>query len=241
MITALDPFRQLNIESLLLRLALAMFFGGLVGLEGGRKGRAAGFRTYLLVCLGAALTIILGQYELEMLQTTWASTQSSTGTHVDVARFGAQVINGIGFLGAGTIIVTGKQQVRGVTTAAGLWASACIGLAIGAGFYEGILLAYPLVFAIVRLLPLWEELVVNKLRDMIIYVEYDNVENTGTIVRRLRELDILIYEIDIQREGTQPGGRPFAVFTIRLNQRITHTRVLAHISQLECISNVEEV
>lgn len=241
MITALDPFRQLNMESLILRLVLAMLFGGLVGLEGGRKGRAAGFRTYLLVCLGAATTILLGQYELEMLLTQWSSTKSSTGTNVDIARFGAQVINGIGFLGAGTIVVTGKQQVRGVTTAAGLWASACIGLSIGAGFYEGILLAYPLVFAIVRLLPLWEDKVVNNLRDMIIYVEYDNVENTGAILRKMRELDILIYEVDIQREGSEPGSRPFAVFTIRLNQRITHTRVLAHISQLECISNVEEV
>ena len=241
MIAALDPFRELNMESLLLRLALAMFFGGLVGLEGGRKGRAAGFRTYLLVCLGACLTILLGQYELEMLRTIWLPVKSSTGTNVDVARFGAQVINGIGFLGAGTIIVTGKQQVKGVTTAAGLWASACIGLAIGAGFYEGILLAYPLMFIIVQILPLWEEKVVDKLRDMIIYVEYDNVENTGTILRRMRELDILIYEIDIQREGSEPGGRPSAVFTIRLNQHITHTRVIAHISQLECISNVEEV
>lgn len=241
MITALDPFRQLNMESLLLRLALAMFFGGLIGLEGGRKGRAAGFRTYMLVCLGAALTILLGQYELEMLRTVWASTKSATGTNVDVARFGAQVINGIGFLGAGTIIVTGKQQVKGATTAAGLWASACVGLAIGAGFYEGILLAYPLVFTVVRLLPIWEELVVDNLRDMIIYVEYDNVENTGAILRRMRELDVLIYEVDIQREGSEPGGRPSAVFTLRLNKRITHTYAIAYISQLECISNVLEV
>jgi hypothetical protein len=76
---------------------------------------------------------------------------------------------------------------------------------------------------------------------MIIYVEYDKVENTGAILRRMRELDILIYEVDIQRESSEPGQHPSAVFTIRLNKKITHTRVLAHISQLECISNVEEV
>lgn len=241
MISALDPFRQLNFVSILLRLGLAMFFGGLIGLEGGRKGRAAGFRTYMLVCLGAALTILLGQYEVEMLQTLWASTKSLTGTQVDVARFGAQVINGIGFLGAGTIIVTGKQQVKGATTAAGLWASACTGLAIGAGFYEGILLAYPLVFFVVRILPIWEDHVVNNLRNMNIYVEYDSVENTGAILRQIRELDVQIYEVDIQREGIGPDGRPSAVFIIRLNKHITHTRVLAHISKLECISNVEEI
>ncbi len=241
MIAAFDPFRQLNMESVLLRLALAMFFGGLVGLEGGRKGRAAGFRTYMLVSLGATLTILLGQYELEMLRTQWASVQALTGTQVDVARFGAQVINGIGFLGAGTIIVTGKQQVKGATTAAGLWASACTGLAIGAGFYECILLVYPLVYFIVRLLPIWEEHVVNNLRNINIYVEYDKVENTGAILRRIRELDVQIYEVDIQREGIAPDGRPSAVFTIRLNKRITHTRVLAYISQLECIYSVEEI
>ncbi len=241
MITALDPFRQLTIESVLLRLCLAMLFGGLIGLEGGRKGRAAGFRTYMLVCLGASLTILLGQYELEMLSTQWAAVKSHTGAQVDVARFGAQVINGIGFLGAGTIIVTGKQQVKGATTAAGLWASACAGLAIGAGFYECIMLTYPLVIIIVRFLPIWEEIIVNKLRNMNIYVEFDRVESMGAILRHLRALDILIYDVEIQQETSVPGSHPSAVFTVRLSKKTTHTRVLAHISQLECISNVEEI
>lgn len=241
MFSALDPFRQLNMESVLLRLSLAMFFGGLIGLEGGRKGRAAGFRTYMLVSLGAALTILLGQYEFEMLQTRWSAVRDLTDTRVDIARFGAQVINGIGFLGAGTIIVTEKQQVKGATTAAGLWVSACAGLAIGAGFYECILLAYPIVFFVVRFLPQWEDQVVNKLRNMNLYVEYDTVESTGAILRKLRELDVQIYEVDIHRDTNTPGGGTSAVFTIRLNQRTTHTRVLAYISQLECISNVEEV
>lgn len=241
MIPALDPLRQLNMESVLLRLVLAMLFGGLIGLEGGRKGRAAGFRTYMLVSLGAALTILLGQYELEMLRTVWASAKSATGTNVDVARFGAQVINGIGFLGAGTIIVTQKQQVKGVTTAAGLWTSACAGLAIGAGFYECILVVYPLVFFVVRILPIWEDQVVNNLRNINIFVEYDRVESTGAILRRLRELDIQIYEVDIQREDTNASGHASAVFTLRLNQPTTHARVLAHLSQLECIFSVEEV
>ena len=109
-----------------------------IGLERGRKGRAAGFRTYMLVCLGAALTMLLGQYEFEMLNFHWQSL--SGGQTTDVTRFSAQVINGVGFLGAGTIIVTGRQEVKGLTTAAGLWASACVGLAIGAGFYECVLL-----------------------------------------------------------------------------------------------------
>lgn len=241
MITAFDPCRQLSMESLLLRLTLAMLFGGLIGLEGGRKGRAAGFRTYMLVSLGAALTILLGQYEINMVQTHWASVQTLTGARIDAARFGAQVINGIGFLGAGTIIVTGKQQVKGVTTAAGLWVSACTGLAIGAGFFECMLVAYPLVFFVVRILPLWEESMINNLRNMNVYIEYDNVERTGTILRLLRELNIQIYEVDINRDGMAPGGRTSAVLLLRLEKNTTHTRVLACISQLEFIFNVAEI
>lgn len=241
MITALDYYRNLNIESVILRLALAMLFGGLIGLEGGRKGRAAGFRTYMLVSLGATLTILLGQYEFEMLRTHWSAVKALTGTHVDIARFGAQVINGIGFLGAGTIIVTGKQQVKGVTTAAGLWTSACAGLAIGAGFYECILLVYPIVLFVVRFLPIWEEHIIDTMRNMNIHVEYDATENIGEILKKLRELDTQIYEVDIHRPGSDSNSRPSAIFTLRLCRGMTHARMLAYISQLECISSAEEI
>ena len=233
MLSELECLRELNILSVILRLALAMLCGGMIGMERGRKHRPAGFRTYMLVCLGAALTMLLGQYEWTIMD--------GLDNRVDVARFGAQVINGIGFLGAGTIIVTGKQQVKGATTAAGLWASACAGLAIGAGFYECIMLTYPLVIIIVRFLPIWEEFIVDKLRNMIIYVEFDQVESMGAILRHLRALDILIYDVEIQQETSVPGSHPSAVFTVRLSKKTTHTRVLAHISQLECISNVEEI
>lgn len=136
MISGLDYFRELNIASVLLRLVLAMAFGGMIGLERGRKHRAAGFRTYMLVCLGSALTSILSQYLFVQLGTVWAEIAVTTGKQVDVSRLGAKVYSGIGFLAAGTIIVTGRQEVKGMTTAAGLWASACMGIAIGAGFYE---------------------------------------------------------------------------------------------------------
>ena len=240
-IEALDLFRQLNFNSVLLRLGLSMVFGGIIGLEGARKGRPAGFRTYMLVCLGAALTMLLGQYELQMVEHQWAEQWQSVGARVDVSRFGAQVINGIGFLGAGTIIVTGKQEVKGLTTAAGLWASACVGLAIGAGFYECVMLAFALVFLVVRILPYLEEQIINNLRDMNLYVEYDKVEHTGIVLNQIRELGVRIYEVEIDRGGDTPGQSPSAVFNIRLNKRMPHTRVLAHISQLECISAIEEI
>ena len=131
MLTALDPLRQLNFASLLFRLALAMFFGGMIGMERERKRRPAGFRTYMLVCLGATLAAIVSQYNFIMLNTTFYETMKEVGRTTDVSRIGAKVIGGIGFLGAGTVIVTGRQEVKGLTTAAGLWASACMGLAIG--------------------------------------------------------------------------------------------------------------
>ena len=135
----LEYLREFHFASVMLRLLLAMIIGGCIGLERGRKRRPAGFRTYMLVCLGAALTVLLSQYEFTMVQGPWRELAQQIGIKTDVSRFGAQVINGIGFLGAGTILVTGHQQVTGLTTAAGLWASACTGLAVGAGFYEGVL------------------------------------------------------------------------------------------------------
>ena len=127
MMEGLAYLREMNVASVLLRLTLAMLFGGFIGLERERKRRPAGFRTYMMVCLGAALTMLLSQYESYMVTHAWHETAMEIGLRTDVSRFGAQVINGIGFLGAGTIIVTGKQEVKGLTTAAGLWASSCMG------------------------------------------------------------------------------------------------------------------
>ena len=166
MLESLDFLRELNMCSVMLRLTLAMFFGGLIGLERGRKRRPAGFRTYMLVCLGAALTMLLSQYEYHMINTAWSALAEESGVRTDVARFGAQVINGIGFLGAGTIIVTGRQEVKGLTTAAGLWASACMGLAIGAGFYECVVLAFLLIFLSIRFLPYLENFIIENARIM---------------------------------------------------------------------------
>ena len=175
MIAQLDWLRELNTASVLLRLVLAMLFGGLIGLERVRKRRPAGFRTYMLVCMGAALTVILSQYEFFMVTNGWSELAAEIGLRTDVSRFGAQVINGIGFLGAGTIIVTGKQEVKGLTTAAGLWASACMGLAIGAGFYECVGLCFALIFLVIRLLPFIENAIIENARNMNIYVEFQSI------------------------------------------------------------------
>ena len=236
-----DYLREMNLASVLLRLLLAMMFGGLIGLERGRKGRAAGFRTYMLVCLGAALTMLLSQYEYVMLETRWAALAAEMGMRTDVARFGAQVINGIGFLGAGTIIVTGRQEVKGLTTAAGLWASACMGLAIGAGFYECVLLGFLLIFLSIRLLPRVEAILMENARNMNIYVEFTSLDDVGEIIGKIKAQNAQIYEVDITRGKEQYAQRPSAVFSIRLNQRRGHEQVLTAIAEVETITMIDEV
>ena len=233
--------REFNFASVAFRLILAMLFGGVLGIERAHKGRAAGFRTYMIVCLSAALTMILGQYESAMLTGRWSAIAAEAGLSIDVGRFGAQVINGIGFLGAGTIIVTGKQQVKGLTTAAGLWASACMGLAVGAGFYECVLLAFLLIFLSFRLLPYIETIIVEHARNMNIYVEFLHLDDVGRIIARIKAQGAQIYEVDITRRQDGVSRAHSAVFAIRLDQRRAHERVLTSISELESVTAIEEV
>lgn len=241
MIDALDTLRELNIGSVLLRMTLAMLFGGLIGLERGRKRRPAGFRTYMLVCLGAALTMMLGQFEYVMIVTQWAAETGDMTLRIDISRIGAQVINGIGFLGAGTIIVTGRQEVKGMTTAAGLWASACMGLSIGAGFYECVILAFLLILLTMRLLPHVEAVMLERARNMNLYVEFQSMDNIGEILDRIKEQAVQIYEVELDR-GREEGSRnPSAIFTLRLQKRMPHAQVLAAISDLDCIYTIDEI
>lgn len=241
MIESLDYLRQMNLASVLLRLTLAMLCGGLIGLERERKRRPAGFRTYMLVCMGAALTVLLSQYEYYMVTNEWQQLAAEVGIRTDVSRFGAQVINGIGFLGAGTILVTGRQEVKGLTTAAGLWASACMGLAVGAGFYECVLLAFLLIFLSVRILPVIELAIIENARNMNIYVEFQTLDDVGEIISRIKSQDVQIYEVDIDRGREENSRNPSAVFSIRLNQRRAHARVLAAISELESVYTIDEI
>ena len=238
----LDYLREMNVASILMRLILAMIFGGFIGLERERKRRPAGFRTYMLVCLGAALTMLLSQYEYYMVTNAWHETAVEIGLRTDVSRFGAQVINGIGFLGAGTIIVTGKQEeVKGLTTAAGLWASACMGLAIGAGFYECVLLGFALIFLTNRLLPFVEDAIIENARNMNIYVEFQTLDDLGDIIGRIKSQGAQIYEVDLDRGREERSKNPSAVFSIRLPCRNFHVRVLAALSELESVYTIDEI
>ena len=241
MIEALDCLRQMNTLSVLFRLTLAMFCGGMIGLDRARKRRPAGLRTYMLVCMGAALTMLLSQYEHYMLHTIWADSAAGIGIRTDVSRFGAQVINGIGFLGAGTILVTGRQQVKGLTTAAGLWASACMGLAVGAGFYECVLPAFALIFLAVHLLPTVELYIIENARNMNIFVEFQSLDNVTEIINRIKAQDVTIYEVELDHGKQTPSQHPTAVFSLHINQKGSHAKILASISELEDVYLVLDI
>ncbi len=241
MLQGLDFLREMNTISVLLRLTLSMFCGGMIGLERARKHRPAGFRTYMLVCMGAALTMLLSQYENYMLHSVWAPAAADVGIRTDVSRFGAQVINGIGFLGAGTILVTGQQKVKGLTTAAGLWASACMGLAVGAGFYECVLLAFVLIFLVVHLLPAVELYIIENAMNMNIYVEFQSLDNVAEIISRIKTYDVTIYEVEVDHGKQTFSQHPNAVFSLRMNRKGTHAKILAAVSELEDVYIVQDI
>lgn len=233
--------RELTLFSMMLRILLAIIAGGIIGFERERKGRPAGFRTYMLVALGASMTMILSQYLNLMFDGAWAETAAEIGIKTDVSRFGAQVINGVGFLGAGTIIVTERQEVKGLTTAAGLWASACMGLAAGAGFSECVLVGFVLIVGCMCLLPYFESAVMSKAYNMVIYTEMDTIEHLSGILSFIKREDIVIHDVEIDKDPHEHTTHVNALIGIRLPIKVPHAEVLAALSTLEGVISIEEV
>ena len=160
-----------------IKLVLAAIIGGIIGMERGKQGRAAGMRTHILVTVGAALTVMIGLYGNAVL-----------GFTLDPMRIAAQVISGIGFLGVGTILLKGRFQITGLTTAAGLWCTAAIGLAIGAGFYAGALGAFAVSVLVVSLLHKLEYRLIKKSDRFGIYVEIDSDKAVSQMLETLSKL-----------------------------------------------------
>ncbi|MEG0541295.1 MAG: MgtC/SapB family protein [Angelakisella sp.] len=210
-----------------LRMGLAVICGGVIGLERGRKGRPAGFRTHILVCLGAALAMMTNQYIVETFGTS------------DPARLGAQVISGIGFLGAGTIIVTGRHQVKGLTTAAGLWASACMGLALGIGFYEAALIACLAIVFVSTLLHRFDHYMLSTSKVMDLYVEFGDIADISTFMTKLKLHGIRVAEVELTKVNSTSDAAVAAIMTVRSDEAKDHSDVLALVSQMQGVKFVE--
>ncbi len=224
-----DIFYDVNLFSTTLRLCIAVVFGGIIGLERGANRHPAGFRTHILVCVGATLVMLTNEYICQIYGTG------------DPARLGAQVITGVGFLGVGTILVTGHHKIKGLTTAAGLWASACLGLALGIGFYAGAAVAAFLIFLSLALLPKVEYYVYRKYNLIDLYIEVDCVENFRRFIKYVRTLDSAFFETtSSQAVPTVSDGIAFHL-SMTLPKGMSHEMAIEIFSGFEGIYLVEEI
>ncbi len=183
--------RDFNIYTVMIRLILAMILGGLVGLERERSRQAAGLRTHILVCLAATMSMLIGLYAVD------------SGFNTDPLRIGAQVISGIGFIGAGAILVRGGRHIKGITTASGLWCTAAIGLAVGIGFYESALICSVIVLIVMSLLKKLDKTLLLKKNDAFLYVEVSGTENVNSVIDYINDItiDMYITEISAPKSG----------------------------------------
>ena len=238
MIQALDVFREITFLGVSMRLVIAMLCGGLIGLSRERMRRPkglAGFRTYMLVCVGAALTILISQYEYIMLTTEWKAISDSIGITTDVSRLGAQVINGIGFLGAGTILVTSDDKIKGLTTA-----SACMGLAIGAGFYECAVLAVALIYLAMYVFGNLKVRLLELSKVASLCVEVENMTDIGDVIVSIRSQGADIIEMNLSNGGVIPRKRPEVELVIQLPQQTSLTTIMAMVARLDHVRHVHE-
>lgn len=220
---------ELNTISVSVRLVLSLLCGGILGIERGRKRRPAGFRTYMLVCMGATLVMITNQYLME----TYGGT--------DPARMGAQVISGIGFLGAGTIIVTGRNRVKGLTTAAGLWAAACVGLSLGIGFYTGAVIGCTLIFVVMALLQKLDDWVMSSTKVINLYVEFERMSDVGEFIRYSKEHGFRISDLEVTKANGAGDSGVAVLCTLRLQKKKPHAEIIQMLSSVETIRYVEEL
>ncbi|NLU33303.1 MAG: MgtC/SapB family protein [Clostridiaceae bacterium] len=218
----LNNLRDMNLISMAVRMSLAVICGGLIGLEREHKKRPAGFRTHILICLGACMTTLTGQYLFSYMNY-----------YTDVARLGAQVIAGIGFIGAGNIIVTKRRKVRGLTTAAGLWTAAILGLASGAGYYEVVVAGTILVLLAEIVFSRLEYWINAHAREVYLYVKYYGAESMDRINTALREMNVRILDLEIIKPEQHADDSISAILLLRPYKRLDKKSLEEAIAQLD--------
>ena len=220
--------RQVTFLSVGIRIAAALVVGGILGLEREKKNRAAGLRTYMLVCVGACLIMLTNQY---IYQTTGSG---------DPMRLGAQVVSGIGFLGAGTIIVTKRNQIKGLTTAAGLWSSAAVGLSLGVGFYEAALAAGAAIYFVMTVLRHWDVRMHKRSKYMDLYMEVSTGVGLAHVLRQIRALELEVYSIDSDSYACVDDAKVL-IISLKLPKRMNHTDLIEKIEQIEGMLYIREL
>lgn len=221
--------REVTYLAVAVRIVAAVIIGGLLGLERGMKNRPAGLRTYMLVCVGSCLIMLTNQYIYQVFQTG------------DPVRMGAQVVSGIGFLGAGTIVVTRRNQIKGLTTAAGLWTAAGVGLTLGIGFYEAALVGGFAMFFVITVLQRMDNNMHSKSRQMEVYIELSNTVALGDFLRAVREKELEIYNVQREQESDSDAGNRAYIATVKSKKRSNHLEVLEQVRSVLGVAYLEEL
>lgn len=229
MAAVLTEFLNSNLGEAVLKLTLALLCGGLLGLERGMKKRPAGFRTYMLVCLGSTLVVMTNMHMIELFGTG------------DPGRMGAQVVSGIGFLGAGTIITTRHNRVTGLTTAAGLWAVASIGLALGIGYYTGALVGTVLIFFALSVMQITENRILTSSRHILMYVEFEKMVALKHLLAVLKENQIRMIEFETEATTGERDAAMAAVITVRIPSKKVHAKLASILYGVDGIIYAEEL
>ena len=219
--------RELTVTEIILRVLISVAIGGLIGLERGMKNRPAGLRTYMLVCVGACVVMLTNQYTYQVYQVG------------DPVRMGAQVISGIGFLGAGTIIVTSRNQIKGLTTAAGLWTAGGIGLAIGIGLYEVAIAASAAVFIILTVLHQLDFRVRKKAHILEAYVELDQQTHLGNFLKEARDRGLEPSNVQLDHEDVVSGSQLSFIVTIKGKKSQNQDAMFTQLRKLEGVEYIE--
>lgn len=198
-------------------------------MERGLRNRPAGFMTYLLVGLGSTLIMITNQYIVTLY------------SDIDPTRMAAQVVSGIGFLGAGTIITTSKNEIRGLTTAAGIWATAAVGLAVGIGFYSGAIIGGIFIIGSLMFLKKIDVYIKTHAKTMEIYIEYDEAFSMQSLTNYSDNNGYEIFVIEVGRLKTINGEYGTMSFVIDFRQKVNHSLITNQIKQLSGVSYIREI
>ena len=213
----------------ILRLFAAAILGGAIGLERGYRAKEAGFRTHFLVALGSAIFMILSQFGFEQVLTQ--SRDAGLNVRLDPSRIAAQVVSGIGFIGAGTIIFQ-RHVVRGLTTAAGLWVTAAIGMTCGAGMY--VLAAASTVLVLLCLEAL--NFIIQRFgtRNISITFSSPSIEDVRQVLQRLRSDGMSIDSYNMREVSGSDGSESYSVSVeVNVKRNRYESRVLGIMEELE--------
>ena len=230
MIRALDFLRNTDTLSTIVKLLLSVILGGIIGIEREIKHRPAGFRTHILISLGSAITTMTSIYMFVNLHL-----------YTDISRLGASVIAGMGFVGAGAIIVTKNRKVKGLTTAAGFWVTAIIGLSVGAGYYEGAISGTILVVLAEVLFSKIEYKMLNSKRNTLINITYNNPESLTNILSLLRERGVRIAEIEVSKNKKSDTENMLNVtLDLQLRKNANTEHLFSEISNIPGVVNISD-